>query len=91
MRRAFDSGIFATRVDNLQFGFNGLCVRDQQVAQLFLLGKEYKFTRKIKEAILSIRIEQTFTKDRILELYLNEIYLGLGNYGVAAAALNLGC
>ena len=42
--------------------------------------------RKVKEAILAIRIEQTLTKDRILELYLNEIYLGLGSYGVAAAA-----
>src|SRR5690606_12877502 len=40
------------------------------------------------EALLAIRIEQTFSKDKILELYLNEIYLGLGNYGIAAAALN---
>ena len=60
----------------------------QQVAQLFLLGKEYKFTRKIKEAILSIRIEETLSKDRILELYLNQIYLGAQSYGVAAAAMN---
>ena len=45
-------------------------------------------TRKVKEAILAFRIEQAFTKDRILELYLNEIYLGSGSYGVAAAALN---
>ena len=44
--------------------------------------------RKIKEAILAFRIEQAFTKDQILELYLNEIYLGVGSYGVAAAALN---
>ena len=44
--------------------------------------------RKIKEAILAFRIEKAFSKNRILELYLNEIYLGMGSYGVAAAALN---
>ena len=60
----------------------------QQVAKNFLLSGELSFSRKIKEAILAMRIEDTFTKDRILELYLNEIYLGSGSYGVAAAALN---
>jgi penicillin-binding protein 1A len=60
----------------------------QQVAKNFLLTNEVSFDRKIKEAILAIRIERAFTKDRILELYLNEIYLGYGSYGVAAAALN---
>ena len=60
----------------------------QQVAQRFLLGKEYSFDRKIREAILSLRIERAFTKDHILELYLNENYLGLGAYGVAAGAMN---
>ena len=45
-------------------------------------------TRKVKEAILAFRIENAFDKDRILDLYLNEIYLGFGSYGVAAAALN---
>ncbi len=60
----------------------------QQVAKNFLLSGEVAFERKIKEAILSYRIEQTFTKDQILELYLNEIYLGQNSYGVAAAALN---
>jgi penicillin-binding protein 1A len=60
----------------------------QQVAQNFLLGKEYTFDRKIREAILSLRMERTFTKDHILELYLNENYLGFGAYGVAAAAMN---
>ncbi len=60
----------------------------QQVAQNFLLGKEYKFTRKIREAILSVRMEQAFTKEHILELYLNQIYLGYGSYGVAAASVN---
>ncbi|MEF2551369.1 penicillin-binding protein 1A [Aurantimonas sp. A2-1-M11] len=59
----------------------------QQVAKNFLLTNERTFDRKIKEAILSLRIEQAYSKDKILELYLNEIYLGLGAYGVAAAAL----
>src|SRR5690606_34573651 len=44
--------------------------------------------RKIKEALIALRIESVYSKDKILELYLNEIYLGLGNYGIAAAALN---
>ena len=60
----------------------------QQVAKNFLLSSEVAFERKIKEAILSYRIEQTFNKNQILELYLNEIYLGQNSYGVAAAALN---
>ncbi len=60
----------------------------QQVAKNFLLTNEVSVERKIKEAILAFRIERAFTKDRILELYLNEIYLGYGSYGCAAAALN---
>ncbi len=60
----------------------------QQVAQQFLLGKEYSMDRKVREAILSLRIERAFTKDHILELYLNQQYLGFGAYGVAAAAMN---
>lgn len=60
----------------------------QQVAKNFLLTNEVSIDRKAKEAILSFRIERALTKDRILELYLNEIYLGFGSYGVAAAALN---
>ena len=60
----------------------------QQVAKNFLLSNELSFSRKVKEAILAMRIEDAFSKDRILELYLNEIYLGGGSYGVAAAALN---
>jgi len=60
----------------------------QQVAKNFLLTNEVSYSRKIKEAILAFRIERAFTKDRILELYLNEVYLGSGSYGVAAAALN---
>ncbi|GGD25454.1 penicillin-binding protein 1A [Aureimonas glaciei] len=59
----------------------------QQVAKNFLLTNERSIERKVKEAILSLRIEQAYSKDKILELYLNEIYLGLGSYGVAAASL----
>jgi penicillin-binding protein 1A len=60
----------------------------QQVAKNFLLTPERSFERKIQEALLSIRIEQTYSKERILELYLNKINLGFGSYGIAAAALN---
>ncbi|MGE4220299.1 MAG: penicillin-binding protein 1A [Alphaproteobacteria bacterium] len=60
----------------------------QQVTKNFLLTNEVSIERKIKEAILAFRMEQAFSKERILELYLNEIYLGYGSYGVAAAALN---
>src|SRR5499425_3133885 len=59
----------------------------QQVAKNFLLTNELKFSRKIKEALLAMKIERTFSKEKILELYLNEIYLGMGAYGVAAASL----
>ncbi len=59
----------------------------QQVAKNFLLTNEMSFKRKIKEALLARRIEQTFDKDHILELYLNQIYLGFRSYGVASAAL----
>ena len=59
----------------------------QQVAKNFLLTNEVSLKRKIKEAILAFRIEKAFTKKRILELYLNEIYLGQGTYGVASASL----
>jgi penicillin-binding protein 1A len=60
----------------------------QQVAKNFLLTNEVSLQRKIKEALVAIRMEQALSKDRILELYLNEIYLGGGAYGAAAAALN---
>jgi penicillin-binding protein 1A len=59
----------------------------QQVAKNFLLNNEVSFSRKIKEALLAMRIERAYSKDKILELYLNEIYLGLGAYGIAAASL----
>ena len=60
----------------------------QQVARKFLLNNDRTFDRKIREILLSVRLERAYSKEKILELYLNEIYLGLGNYGVAAAALN---
>ena len=59
----------------------------QQVAKNFLLTNEVSYERKIKEAILAIRMEDALTKDQLLELYLNEIFLGQRAYGVAAAAL----
>jgi penicillin-binding protein 1A len=59
----------------------------QQVAKNFLLTNEVSMTRKIKEALLAMKIERAFSKEKILELYLNEIYLGIGAYGVAAASL----
>lgn len=60
----------------------------QQVAKNFLLTNELSMDRKVREALLAMRIEKALTKDRILELYLNEIFLGFRSYGVAAAALN---
>jgi penicillin-binding protein 1A len=75
-----------------QFGQNrrpvGASTITQQVAKNFLLTNEVSIARKVKEALLAFRIERAFSKDEILELYLNEIYLGVGSYGVAAAALN---
>ena len=59
----------------------------QQVAKNFLLNSEVSLKRKIKEAILAFRIERAYSKERIMELYLNQIYLGEGTYGIAAASL----
>ena len=59
----------------------------QQVAKNFLLTNEVSINRKIKEAILAFRIERALSKERILELYLNQIYLGEGAYGIASASL----
>lgn len=59
----------------------------QQVAKNFLLSNEVSLNRKIKEAILAFRIERALSKERILELYLNQIYLGQGAYGIASASL----
>ena len=59
----------------------------QQVAKNFLLSNEVSLDRKVKEAILAFRIERALSKERILELYLNQIYLGEGSYGIASASL----
>ncbi len=93
------TGILRAVVDNITHPgkrMKGASTLTQQVAKNFLLKEEVaaekddivaKFSRKIKEAILSFRIEQVMSKDKILELYLNEIYLGARSYGVAAASL----
>lgn len=60
----------------------------QQVAKNFLLSSDQRYSRKVREMVLARRMERAFSKDKILELYLNEIYLGNRSYGVAAAALN---
>jgi penicillin-binding protein 1A len=77
-----------TNLNNVQSGRRvvGASTITQQVAKNFLLSSDQTMERKLKEAILAIRIERAFTKEQILELYLNEIYLGVGAYGVAAAA-----
>ena len=59
----------------------------QQVAKNFLLTNEVSIKRKLKEAILAFRIERAYSKERIIELYFNQIYLGEGTYGIAAASL----
>jgi penicillin-binding protein 1A len=88
------AGIASATVRYLQVKYSGrgqivgASTITQQVAKNFLLSNERSLTRKLKEALLVQRIEQTFSKDRILELYLNEIFLGLNSYGVAAASLN---
>lgn len=84
-------GIVRAVVANLRSGGKreqGASTITQQVAKNFLLTNERTYERKIREALLALKIETAFPKDKILELYLNEIYLGLGNYGIAAAALN---
>src|SRR6185312_8864847 len=84
-------GILRAAVTNLSSAQSGrrmvgASTITQQVAKNFLLSSDQTMERKLKEAILAIRIERAFTKEQILELYLNEIYLGAGAYGVAAAA-----
>ena len=85
-------GIIRATINNLSniFGdkrLEGASTITQQVAKNFLLTNEVSMKRKIKEAILAFRIEKAYSKKRILELYLNQIYLGEGTYGVAAASL----
>ncbi len=84
------SGMARALFANLRGGGRqqGASTITQQVAKNFLLTNERSYDRKIKEALIALRIESSFGKDKILELYMNEIFLGLGNYGVAAAALN---
>ncbi len=76
--------------DVMQYGSGrrpiGASTITQQVAKNMLLSNETSISRKVREIILAVRIEQSLSKDRILELYLNEIYLGLQAYGVASAA-----
>ncbi|MFD1327028.1 penicillin-binding protein 1A [Mycoplana ramosa] len=86
------TGLFRAIVTNLQqMGSGrrpvGASTITQQVAKNFLLSSDQTIDRKVKEAILSFRIEQAYTKDRILELYLNEIFFGMNSYGIAGAAL----
>ena len=85
-------GIIRATINNLKNIVNdkrleGASTIAQQVAKNFLLTNEVSLKRKIKEAILAFRIEKAYSKERILELYLNQIYLGEGTYGIAAAAL----
>ena len=85
-------GIFRAIIKNIKNisqnkRLEGASTITQQVAKNFLLTNEVSVKRKIKEAILAFRIERAYTKERILELYLNQIYLGQGTYGIAAASL----
>jgi penicillin-binding protein 1A len=73
-------------VNALTHRTQGASTITQQVAKTYLLSSERTYTRKVKELILSWRIEKAFSKNEILELYLNRIYLGNGSYGIAAAA-----
>ena len=82
--RAFKNNIFNLIKSNR---LEGASTITQQVAKNFLLSNEVSLDRKIKEAILAFRIERALSKERILELYLNQIYLGEGSYGIASASL----
>ncbi len=82
--RAFKNNIF--NIVNSK-RLEGASTITQQVAKNFLLNNEVSMDRKIKEAILAFRIERALSKQRILELYLNQIYLGEGSYGIASASL----
>ena len=82
--RAFKNNIFNIINSNR---LEGASTITQQVAKNFLLTNEVSIDRKIKEAILAFRIERALSKERILELYLNQIYLGEGSYGIASASL----
>ena len=75
-------------INNIGGRPEGASTITQQVAKNFFLSREITYKRKIKEILLALRIEQILDKNRILELYLNQIYLGFRSYGVAAASLN---
>ena len=79
---------FYQNIKNRGERLQGASTITQQVAKNFLLSSERSYDRKIKEALLSLRIEQAYSKDKILELYLNEIFFGIGAYGIAAASLD---
>ena len=85
-------GVLRAIINNIKYvlssrRLDGASTITQQVAKNFLLSNEVSLDRKIKEAILAFRIERVLTKERILELYLNQIYLGEGSYGIASASL----
>ena len=82
--RAFKNNVF-NLINSKRL--EGASTITQQVAKNFLLNNEVSIDRKIKEAILAFRIERALSKERILELYLNQIYLGEGSYGIASASL----
>lgn len=86
---AFARAMF-TNLKNLGSGKRmiGASTITQQVAKNFLLTNEYTYTRKVKEALLTMRIEAAYSKGKIIELYMNEVNLGLRSFGVAAASLN---
>ncbi len=86
-------GILRAFLKNLKKTFSnkrleGASTITQQVAKNFLLSNEISYTRKIKEIIIALRMEKVLEKEQIMELYLNEIYLGNGSYGIASASLN---
>ena len=82
-------GIFRAMLKNFEAGHivQGGSTITQQVAKLMYLSPEKKYIRKVKEAILSYKIDKYLTKDEILNLYLNQIYLGHGTYGIESASL----
>jgi penicillin-binding protein 1A len=84
-------GIMRAAYANVRAGgvVQGASTITQQLARSLFLTQEVSLTRKAKEALLALRIEQTYSKDRIIELYLNQIYFGGGAYGVEAAAQDL--
>jgi penicillin-binding protein 1A len=87
------SGIVRAMIENVGNAMSnrrlvGASTITQQVARNFLLTSDRTFERKFKEALLAMRLEKAYSKEKILELYLNEIFLGMGSYGVAAAAQN---